>query len=49
MRRHCPIWVLGLRSLRLVLMSLARLPLQPGRSLVVLRAAGTVLLERPAR
>jgi len=45
MRRHCSIWVLVLRSARLVLMSLANFPRRPGRSLVVLRAASTALSE----
>lgn len=36
LRRHCPAWVLWLRSLRLLLVTAVRLPLQPGRGRAVL-------------
>ncbi|MFZ0407083.1 MAG: glycosyltransferase [Cyanobium sp.] len=45
LRRHCPGWVSALRSLRLLLLSLLRLPLRPRRSLAVLKAWLTVLGE----
>lgn len=48
--RHCPGWVFALRSLRLLALSLLRLPLEPRRRLAVLAAAATVLgesLRRP--
>ena len=51
LRRHCPPWVFALRSLRLLALTLLRLPLQPRRRLAVLMAAGTVLgesLRRPS-
>ncbi len=46
LRRHCAGWVFALRSLRLLLLNLLRLPLRPRRSAAVLAAAGSVLLER---
>ncbi len=53
LRRHCPGWVYALRTLRLLLLNLLRLPLRPRRSAAVLAAAGRVLLEpgdnRPVR
>lgn len=53
LRRHCPGWVCALRTLRLLLLNLLRLPLRPRRSAAVLAAAGRVLLEpgdnRPVR
>lgn len=39
LRRHCPAWVLWLRSVRLLAVAAARLPLQPGRSGAVLAGA----------
>lgn len=39
LQRHCPAWVLWLRSLRLLAVTTARFPLQPGRSLAVLAGA----------
>lgn len=39
LRRHCPPWVVGLRSLRLLVLTIARLPLQPNRSCAVLAGA----------
>lgn len=48
LRRHCPGWVFALRSLRLLLLNLLRLPLRPRRSAAVLKAAGRVLLEPQA-
>jgi len=36
LRRHCPGWVVGLRTLRLLAVTSLRLPLQPGRSRAVL-------------
>ncbi len=48
LRRHCPAWVFALRSLRLLLLNLLRLPLKPRRSAAVLMAAGQVLLGRPS-
>jgi N-acetylglucosaminyl-diphospho-decaprenol L-rhamnosyltransferase len=46
LRRHYPAWVFALRSLRLLLLTVLRLPLRPRRSAAVLRAAGIVLTER---
>lgn len=43
LRRHCPAWVLLLRTLRLLALTLLRLPLQPRRSLAVLRGIGSAL------
>lgn len=40
LRRHCPSWVVWLRSLRLMMVNTLRFPLQPGRSCAVL--AGVV-------
>lgn len=45
LRRHCAAWVFALRSLRLLLLSLLRLPLRPRRSSAVLTAACRVLGE----
>lgn len=45
LRRHCPAWVFALRTLRLLLLTLLRLPLRPRRSAAVLVAAGRVLGE----
>lgn len=45
LQRHCPAWVFALRSLRLLLLNLLRLPLRPHRSAAVLAAAGRVLGE----
>ncbi len=45
LRRHCPAWVVALRSLRLLLLNLLRLPLRPRRSAAVLAAAGRALFE----
>jgi N-acetylglucosaminyl-diphospho-decaprenol L-rhamnosyltransferase len=39
LERHCPFWVVALRSLRLMVVSAVRLPLQPGRSWAVLAGA----------
>lgn len=39
LQRHCPRWVLWLRTLRLLVVNTARLPLQPGRSCAVLAGA----------
>ena len=47
LRRHCPPWVLGLRSLRLLAVTLVRLPLQPRRSLAVLRGIGPAMGPDP--
>jgi N-acetylglucosaminyl-diphospho-decaprenol L-rhamnosyltransferase len=47
LRRHCSGWVVGLRSLRLLLLSLLRLPFRPRRSLAVLAAMTDVLSEPP--
>jgi N-acetylglucosaminyl-diphospho-decaprenol L-rhamnosyltransferase len=44
LQRHCPPWVLALRTLRLLVVNTARLPLNPGRSLAVL--AGTLEVWR---
>jgi N-acetylglucosaminyl-diphospho-decaprenol L-rhamnosyltransferase len=44
-RRHCPGWVFALRALRLLALSLLRLPLQPRRSRAVLAALATVVGE----
>ncbi|MFM1798128.1 MAG: hypothetical protein RLZZ117_406 [Cyanobacteriota bacterium] len=38
-QRHCPAWVLGLRTLRLLAVTTLRLPLQPGRAGAVLAGA----------
>jgi hypothetical protein len=43
MRRHCATPVLVLRTLRLLLLTLLRLPLQPQRSLAVLRGSAAAL------
>ncbi len=45
LRRYSPGWVVALRSLRLLLLSLLRLPLRPRCSLAVLTAMLTVLRE----
>ncbi|MCS5698521.1 glycosyltransferase [Cyanobium sp. FGCU-52] len=45
LRRHCPPWVFALRTARLLLLSLLRLPLRPRRSLAALAAGATVLTE----
>ncbi len=45
LRRYSPGWVVALRSLRLLLLSLLRLPLRPRRSLAVLQAMVMVLQE----
>jgi len=45
LRRHCPAWVYALRTLRLLLLTLLRLPLRPRRSAAVLAAAVHVLGE----
>jgi len=45
LRRHCPPWVFALRTARLLLLSLLRLPLRPQRSLAALKAGTTVLAE----
>jgi GT2 family glycosyltransferase len=45
LRRHSPGWVMALRSLRLLLLTLVRLPLRPQRSLAVVQAMLTVLRE----
>jgi N-acetylglucosaminyl-diphospho-decaprenol L-rhamnosyltransferase len=45
LRRHCSGWVVALRSLRLLLLSLLRLPFRPRRSLAVLGAMADVLTE----
>ena len=45
LRRHCPPWVFALRTARLLLLSLLRLPLRPRRSLAALDAGATVLTE----
>ncbi len=45
LRRYSPGWVVALRSLRLLLLSLLRLPLRPQCSLAVLQAMLTVLRE----
>jgi N-acetylglucosaminyl-diphospho-decaprenol L-rhamnosyltransferase len=47
LQRHCPGWVVALRSLRLLLLSLARLPLRPRRSLAVLGAVAEVVGVTP--
>jgi GT2 family glycosyltransferase len=39
LQRHCPAWVLWLRSLRLLAVATARLPFQPGRGRAVLAGA----------
>lgn len=53
LRRHCPTWVLWLRSLRLLGVNIVRLPLQPSRSCAVLAGAleawGTPGRSRPER
>lgn len=48
LRRHCPAWVLWLRSLRLLLVTAVRLPLQPGRSRAVLAGALEAWRQPPA-
>jgi len=45
LKRHTPGWVFGLRSLRLLLLSLLRWPLQPGRSRAALGAWRQVMAE----
>jgi N-acetylglucosaminyl-diphospho-decaprenol L-rhamnosyltransferase len=45
LRRHCPCWVWAVRGLRLLLLTLLRLPLRPRRSLAVLKAMLSVLRE----
>ena len=45
LRRHRPPWVFALRTARLLLLSLLRLPLRPHRSLAALEAGTTVLAE----
>ena len=45
LRRHCPPWVFALRTARLLLLSLLRLPLRPRRSLAALAAGTTALAE----
>jgi len=45
LRRHCPAWVFALRTARLLLLCLLRLPLQRRRSLASLQACATVLTE----
>jgi GT2 family glycosyltransferase len=45
LRRHCPPWVYALRTARLLLLSLLRLPLRPRRSLAALQAGVAVLTE----
>jgi N-acetylglucosaminyl-diphospho-decaprenol L-rhamnosyltransferase len=47
LRRHCPPWVLLLRTLRLLALTLLRLPLQPRRSLAVLQGIGSALGSHP--
>jgi GT2 family glycosyltransferase len=47
LRRHCPPWVLLLRTLRLLALTVLRLPLQPRRSLAVLGGIGPALASRP--
>jgi len=47
LRRHCPPWVLVLRTLRLLALTLLRLPLQPRRSLAVLQGIGPALGPDP--
>jgi len=47
LRRHCPPWVLLLRTLRLLALTLLRLPLQPRRSLAVLQGFGPALGPDP--
>ena len=49
MRRHCPPWVLLLRTLRLLGLTLLRLPLQPRRSLAVLQGIGPALGPQPCQ
>jgi GT2 family glycosyltransferase len=39
LQRHCPAWVLWLRTLRLLAVTAIRLPLQPGRGCAVLAGA----------
>ncbi|MEB3322313.1 MAG: glycosyltransferase family 2 protein, partial [Synechococcaceae cyanobacterium] len=46
LRRHCPTWVVALRSLRMLVLTLVRLPRHPRRSLAVLGALGRGLTER---
>jgi N-acetylglucosaminyl-diphospho-decaprenol L-rhamnosyltransferase len=45
LQRHCPGWVVAVRGLRLLLLTLLRLPWHPQRSLAVLGAMLTVLRE----
>jgi N-acetylglucosaminyl-diphospho-decaprenol L-rhamnosyltransferase len=45
LQRHCSGWVVAVRSLRLLLLTLLRLPLRPQRSLAVLGAIWTILQE----
>jgi GT2 family glycosyltransferase len=49
LRRHCPPWVLLLRTLRLLALTLLRLPLQPRRSLAVLQGIGPALGPHPCQ
>ncbi len=49
LRRHCPPWVLLLRTLRLLALTLLRLPLQPRRSLAVLQGIGPALGPQPCQ
>jgi GT2 family glycosyltransferase len=49
LRRHCPPWVLRLRTLRLLALTLLRLPLQPRRSLAVLQGIGPALGPHPGQ
>jgi GT2 family glycosyltransferase len=49
LRRHCPPWVLLLRTLRLLALTLLRLPLQPRRSLAVLQGIGPALGPQPSQ
>lgn len=48
LRRHCPAWVLWLRSLRLLLVTAVRLPLQPSRGRAVLAGALEAWRRPPA-
>lgn len=47
LQRHCPPWVLLIRTLRLLLRHLVMLPLQPRRSLTVLAAVPAALRRPP--
>ncbi|MEB3324811.1 MAG: glycosyltransferase family 2 protein [Cyanobacteriota bacterium] len=46
--RHCPAWVLWLRTLRLLLVTTVRLPLQPARSRAVLAGVLEAWRQTPA-